>query len=137
MWVIYNHRKKSSKDHPHYGFQHAILRKVLFDSNLLTGCSVLSSENRPNFRSPVPGTALRHDRLTQRLMASQKAYTKSSCSHMCAALKPPSLLMCTVPPAASQIFGFGVRRQNGRPRAPAAARKGCKGWDDASSHSLD
>ena len=45
--------------------------------------------------------------------------------------------MCTVPPAASQIFGFGVRRQNGRPRAPAAVRQGCKGWDDASSHSLD
>ena len=20
VWVIYNHRKKSSKDHPHYGF---------------------------------------------------------------------------------------------------------------------
>ena len=46
-------------------------------------------------------------------------------------------LMCTVPPAASQIFGFDVRRQNGRPRAPAAVREGCKGWDDASSHSLD
>ena len=45
--------------------------------------------------------------------------------------------MCTVPPAASQIFGFDVRRQNGRPRAPAAVREGCKGWDDASSHSLD
>ena len=45
--------------------------------------------------------------------------------------------MCTVPPAASQIFGFGVRRQNGRPRPPAAVREGCKGWDDASSHSLD
>ena len=46
-------------------------------------------------------------------------------------------LMCTVPPAASQIFGFDVRRQNGRPRAPAAVRECCKGWDDASSHSLD
>ena len=45
--------------------------------------------------------------------------------------------MCTVPPLASQIFGFGVRRQNGRPRTPEAAREGCKGWDDASSHSLD
>ena len=46
-------------------------------------------------------------------------------------------LMCTVPPLASQIFGFGVRRQNGRPRLPAAVREGYKGWDDASSHSLD
>ena len=45
--------------------------------------------------------------------------------------------MCTVPPAAFQNFGFGVRRQNGRPRPPAAAREGYKGWDDASSHSLD
>ena len=45
-------------------------------------------------------------------------------------------LMCTVPPAASQIFGFGVRRQKGRPRLPAAVREGYKGWDAASSHSL-
>ena len=94
-------------------------------------------ENRPNFRSPVPGTALRHDRLTQRLMASQKAYTKSSCSHMCAALKPPSLY---VHRAACRLPNFRIRRSatvNGRPRAPAAVREGCKGWDDASSHSLD
>ena len=44
--------------------------------------------------------------------------------------------MCTVPPLASQIFGFGVRRQNARPRLPAAVREGYKGWDAASSHSL-
>ena len=46
-------------------------------------------------------------------------------------------LMCTVPPPASRIFGLDVRRQKGRPRLPAAVREGYRGWDDASSHSLD
>ena len=71
-------------------------------------------------------------------MAPQKAYTKTR-APVTTCVLPSNLLplACTVPPPASQIFGFGVRRQNGRPRPPAAVRKGYKGWDDASSHSLD
>ena len=77
--------------------------------------------DRPKFEiwgSPVPGTALRHDRLTQRLMASQKAHTKSSCSHMCAALKPPSL---DVHRAACRLPNFRIRR-SATERPPANPR---------------
>jgi hypothetical protein len=72
--------------------------------------------------SPVPATALHHHRLYQRLMATQKAHAKSSCYHMCAALRP---LFLGVHRAAClpkfRIRCLATERQNGRPRPPAAA----------------
>ena len=117
-WIWLNHIAECSTRPDRRGGRG--LRKVLFGSNLLRGCSVSSSENRPKLRSPVPATVLRHNILTQRLMASLKARTKSSCYHMSAALKPPSLRVYR---AASRLPNFRIRRSaTERPPASPSGR---------------